>query len=356
MVRISEILKVQPKTTQARPVPIQSPATARSPFSPRPAALSQKAPQPAVKAVAAPMLKFEPSDQEGVLYAQLLSQTQHCFERMRHEERVELGHLPELSQALIDQMVVNAPEFMRLAIADERETTLAQHGVNVAILMVQVGLELELSRGLVQDLAMVGLLHDVGMVKFEHLIRYPGPWKEGQHDHVREHPQWGQRVLLAQKALPKFVSRIAIQEHERHDGSGYPFGVTGASLDEYGQVLGLLDMYESLIHDRPFREKMVPSEAMRLLFQNHRQLFSDATFKSFLAAIPIYPVGTWVKLSTGELAKVLEHSRQNPLQPIVMVSRFDAEQASIARDTVDLSKQRGVSILGSAGAPPRSRS
>lgn len=348
MVRMSDLLKVKP----AKPSSYRG---ARA-VTEKPKIIKQTSTESIVQRPVEPAEnptpeKFLPADNEGLLYAQLLAQTRTCYESMRMEEKIALGHLPDLTSALIRQMSINASEFMRLAIAEPQAASLTEHAVNVAILMTQVGLELELNPDLIQDLALVGLLHDVGMVKFEHLIQYPGPWKEGQQEHVREHPHWSRRVLAASKELPQFVANIAVQEHERNDGSGYPYGLKGANLDEYGQLLGLLDMYESLIHYRPFRERLMPSEAVRLLVQNHRSLFSDQTFKQFLTAIPVYPVGTWVRLSTGELAKVLDNRRENPLLPTVMVSRVDAQNQVIAREKWDLSKQRGVSVAGAAPSP-----
>ena len=253
------------------------------------------------------------------LYAELTATCQRCLQDAEQEQRITLGALPSLLESLVERMGHEGAELLRLSTANDRGFSLASHGVNVAILSVRVGMELGLNAAELRALALAGLLHDVGMTKVRALLHVPASLDPAQRVQVHQHPLLGQRLLERCDDIPPAVRDVIVQEHERYDGSGYPRQLAGSRIHEYAQIVGLMDTYEAMVHDRPYRKRRVPSDALRTLIDEQRAQFRQDLLKALLRAIPIYPVDSWVRLNTGELARVIATSPRAPLAPTVTV-------------------------------------
>ena len=108
--------------------------------------------------------------------------------------------------------------------------------------------------------------------------------------------------------------------HERPDGSGYPKGLKGDEISLEAQILGAVEVFEALTHNRPYRERpQAASEAVKYLLDSGNTQFLDRVLKALIAKVGLYPVGSYVLLSTDEIALVLEHRAANPMRPLLAV-------------------------------------
>lgn len=246
-------------------------------------------------------------------------------------------------------------ELVRLCLDGERTGSLAHHVVNVAILSVHVAAECGFRSDQLVETALAGLLHDIGMVTVHHLMSIPAHLTRDQIAQIRDHPIVGHRLLLACQKFPAIVAEVALQEHERRDGSGYPRRLAGEDIHQLAQLVGLLDCYEALTHDRPHRRRLLASEAMRLIIDEHRGRFPDDLFRSFLSTIPIYPIGSWVRLTTGQVARVARTNRYTPLSPTVEVVTDARGDPLEHPETFDLATERHLAIFCEVTEPLRGR-
>ncbi len=345
MVRISDIVKVgqaaerpaQP-TTSPRAVPPPSPVSVR----------------PAIPAAIAPPRPLDfasPLSTSRQLYEQLVAECQQRFEQVQHEQRLTLGQLPGLIQQAVQNLSAEDAELGWLSLSADGGFSLAHHGVHVALLAISLGLERDMKPLELVDLGLAAALHDVGMVPIAHLAHSQSQLDEQQRHHLREHPLMSYRLFQHCPNLPPLALEVALQEHERCDGSGYPNRLTGSRISQPAQLVGVLDVYESLTHDRPHRKRLVPSEAMRTLLHDHGAGFYTDVLRSFFRVVPIYPVGTWVRMNTGELAKVVSVTRQAMLSPTVSVLIDPHGQRVAHPTTLDLSTHALCSIVSAVAEP-----
>lgn len=278
------------------------------------------------------------------LYADLVLACQRSMEEARDEQAFRLGPIVSLTERLIDRVIQRDAELFRLSTVEDGGFSLARHGVNVAILSVRLGMGRDYKKPRLVDLALAAMLHDIGMMKVGHLVNTAGALNPDQRAQMHEHPVVGHRLVEHCRDLDPFVCDIVAQEHERDDGSGYPHGLVGNRIHEQAQIVGLLDCYEALIHDRPYRGRLLPAEAMRVMLTGNRDAFRRELWRAFLDEMPVFPVDTWVRLTSGELARVVSVRREAQLSPVVTLLTDRDGHPRFRSDTIDLSKEPRLAI------------
>jgi HD-GYP domain-containing protein (c-di-GMP phosphodiesterase class II) len=120
-----------------------------------------------------------------------------------------------------------------------------------------------------------GLVHDIGRLGVSNAIwDKPGPLTAPERERVRMHPYLTERMLASSKALAP-IGAIAVQHHERLDGSGYPRGLAGDALTPAGRILAAADAYHAMTEPRPYRDARTAEEAAAELRSGVRQALFD---------------------------------------------------------------------------------
>jgi HD-GYP domain-containing protein (c-di-GMP phosphodiesterase class II) len=212
--------------------------------------------------------------------------------------------------------------------------------VNVSILSLEVGAALGYSHSQLVKLGLAAFLHDIGLKIHRGLIEQHKKLSPVEKKHMDRSPLAGAETL---KRIPgelaKPVMEIVEQAHERMDGSGYPRGLKGEEISEYAQIIGLVDVYEALTHQRPYRNnKYSSNEALKIILKENQGMFNPKLTKFFLDRIGFYPRGTFVELNTKEIAQVIKQNFKMPTCPVVRVV-YDADGKSVQDGReIDLSK------------------
>ena len=196
---------------------------------------------------------------------------------------------------------------------------LYRHALNVCLLSVELGLQLKYDPSILIDLAESALLHDIGLVGMLDVVMSPRKLDPAEMEKMRQHPKKGSEILSkAQKDWPHCIMESVLQEHERYDGSGYLKGLKAEEIAEFAQLIGLADVYEALVHSRPYRSRFTPWEALNELIKN-KGAFSQRMIKALIECVGIFPAGSTVRLNTKETAVVLRLNPLSPLRPVVSV-------------------------------------
>jgi putative nucleotidyltransferase with HDIG domain len=152
---------------------------------------------------------------------------------------------------------------LRLA---DRDASTEEHTRRVALLAARVAEELKLPAGLRRDLAVGGLLHDVGKLGVPlEILQKPGPLTDEEFAEIRKHPESGRRLLDELGGFPETVRRLVTDHHERLDGTGYPAGLQSCDLPIETRVLAACDVYDALVSDRVYSAAWPSERALMLL-------------------------------------------------------------------------------------------
>jgi HD-GYP domain-containing protein (c-di-GMP phosphodiesterase class II) len=223
---------------------------------------------------------------------------------------------------------------------------LVNNAVNVAIVSVKIAEALLYESTRLKQVALAGLLHDLGMFALPDAVVYKtGTLTAEEAQHMREHPKHGVRLFKEVGEHDPWVERVILQEHERQDGSGYPQRLLGDQIDEMALIVGLADVFDALMSPRPYRRGVSPHRAIYTLLVSGKTVFPYHLLKALVDQLSIYPLGTTVRLNTGETGVVAQSNRQYPLRPILQVSRQGASAHTSASKMVDLRAETSLHIV-----------
>lgn len=220
---------------------------------------------------------------------------------------------------LDSQIDLNTNVLLNLSHIKTHDNYLFSHVTNVAILAMIIGKEMKLTEEELKDLGLAALLHDFGMTRIDNNIYdnsqplSPEEWLE-----IKRHPDYSIEMLKQSGRFSEEVLRGVHEHHERIDGSGYPRGIKGQDIHLFGKIIAVADVYDACISPRKHRKRMTPYDALKnLLSQSH--LFDIQILKSFVACMAIYPIGSFVKLNTGQIAKVIGINHGAPFRPEIRI-------------------------------------
>lgn len=295
--------------------------------------------------VPVPPVTLSPSVPETDWHQRACQELQGIKRAVQTQQPWRLDELVRIASGVVDSLRAN-DKLIQAVLQRDAGDYLVNNAVNVAILSVKIAGALGYEPAKLEEVALAGLLHDLGMfVLPDSLVYKPGALTEAELQDMREHPQHGARLFKeAGDAYPR-VGRVILQEHERQDGSGYPNRLTGDRIDEMAFVIGLADVFDALMSPRPYRRGMSPHQAIRAMLVNGKSIFPHHLLKSLIDQLSIYPLGTTVRLNTGEIGVVFQLNRQYPLRPILHVSQ-EAESGPVpVLKTVDMRAETSLHIV-----------
>jgi putative nucleotidyltransferase with HDIG domain len=148
---------------------------------------------------------------------------------------------------------------------DARDPYTAGHSIRVGQLSLEIGRALQLPDRDLQFLEVGGYLHDIGKIGVrDSVLLKPGQLNEEERRLIEEHPRIGLRIV-EHVGLSDEVLQVVGQHHEKLDGSGYPYGLTGERLTMFPRISAVADFYDALSTDRPYRAAMPIDRIMAIL-------------------------------------------------------------------------------------------
>ena len=199
------------------------------------------------------------------------------------------------------------------------------HTVDVTFTSLKIGKGMNYDLKMMLRLGLAAFLENVGMYKIpEDKLSIKGKLLTGEITLIRQHPETSYDLLANLGERYAWLAEAALGIHERSDGSGYPSGLKEEEILELSSIIGLSDTYCALIRNRPYRDKLINTEAIRFIIDEGRKKFPSRIIRNFLDQISIFPVNTYVKLSNGSIGRVLSTNRRHPLSPVIEIL-YDSE-------------------------------
>jgi len=196
-------------------------------------------------------------------------------ERKRAEKALQEAH-----QNLQDAYDKTIEGWVRALDLRDRETE--GHTQRVTELTVKVAKTLEFSAEEIIHIRRGALLHDMGKMAIpDEILQKPGPLDEAEWKKMRQHPQYAFDMLSPIAYLRPSLT-IPFYHHERWDGSGYPHGLKGEEIPLAARLFSIVDVWDALCSDRPYRKKLPPSEVSSYLREKSGHLFDPRLVEIFL--------------------------------------------------------------------------
>lgn len=258
---------------------------------------------------------------DTVLPAQLLEEATAQIEGLFHD--IELGQevdwdtTRELCSQLVAMFTTRGALAAKLLDIDHHDRYTYRHSVNVGMLFMLVASEWVVSQEVLEELIFGAVLHDLGKAKVgAGIINKPGKLTDEEWAIMRQHPLWSAEMLLETDASPTSIG-IARWHHEWINGHGYPDGLKGRELDRFVCLSAVCDVYDALTTSRSYRKRMDFAKAIEIILQDCGTHFDPEVAHAFIRRVGRYPVGSFVKLSSNEVAVVLRVNEDAISRPVV---------------------------------------
>ena len=168
----------------------------------------------------------------------------------------------------------------------EKDSSTEEHTRRVATLAVEVGEALGLPAPRLRDLAIGGLLHDVGKLSVPTaILQKPGPLDDDEFGVIKRHPERGKELLAELGGFDDRVTHLVLDHHERLDGTGYPRGLVGADLDVETRILAVCDVYDALVSPRVYRGAWSSGRALALLREESGTAFDPRCVAALVSVV-----------------------------------------------------------------------
>ncbi|MEW5983751.1 MAG: HD-GYP domain-containing protein [Acidobacteriota bacterium] len=214
------------------------------------------------------------------------------------------------------------------------------HMVNVAILTMAQARSLGIDGQRLRAIGLAGLMHDIGKVKTPlDILAKPGVLTAREFEIMRRHPIEGAEILRATAEMPPIAPIVAFEHHLRTDGTGYPVGLHRASLNLATQLVGIADVYDAMRSKRSYQQAFPTDRIIEVMRRNDGKQFDQNLVRRFIDLMGVYPPGSVVRLTTGEIAVVIENDGPDPSQPTVKVLRDALDRALPTPQTRSLWKE-----------------
>ncbi len=200
------------------------------------------------------------------------------------------------------------------------------HSLRVSILAGVIAKWLHFDREKTDDIILAGFLHDIGKTKFtDRLLNMNIERLEGEDytDYI-QHTVDGHHMLASLDGISEGVKLAAMQHHERMDGSGFPFGCTGADIHEYARIIAIADLYDNITTERMGYVRRTPFSAIAEITQNMYTSLDPTVCVPVLTHIKDAFLGSRVLLSNGEKGTVAAFPNDFAALPVVSISMDEA--------------------------------
>lgn len=259
------------------------------------------------------------------------------FENLKHDRQADIAVVKQTVKPLIDGVFRNKDAMAALVRLKDAGDYRFNHGVSMSVWAAILGRHLGLHRDELEKLVVGCAMCDVGMTKIPaKILEKPGRLDDKEKKLMELHPTTGARMVENAEAVDFEILAVIENHHERFDGSGYPRGIEGATIPLLARIAGLVDTYDAMITTKPHARGKSSFEATQELLDAKDRLFQGVLVEQFVQAIGLFPTGSLVELSTGEVAIVVKQNETRRLKPEVVIILNADKQKMTQLELADL--------------------
>lgn len=263
--------------------------------------------------------------------------TEFLVEQLKKGQKLDIGRFKNSTKQMVDSVVRNPDAILWLSRLKQNDDYMYQHSVRCSVLAVAFGRQLGLSNNKLNSLAVGAALMDIGKLKLpKTLLNRPGKLCEDEFEMIRDHVRLSLEMIDESGKDSKDIIDLVATHHERVNGKGYPNQLKGNEIPLFGRIAAIVDCYDAISSNRAYAKAISPADAVRKLYEWRDVDFHAALVEVFIQALGIYPAGSLVELSTGEVGVVMSEYRARRLRPKVMLILDQDKRLYNEFPTIDL--------------------
>ena len=250
-----------------------------------------------------------------------------------NESSLMVSNIRETVHRMLNDLLFSADILGNLTEIQGYDDYTFHHSVNTTIIGLVLGLASGYSENKLLEFGMGVLMHDIGKVKVpESILNKKTPLMDEEFEEIKRHSAIGFDILRKNNDFSLLSAHIAFQHHEKWDGSGYPRGLIGSEIHEYGKLVAIADVYEALTSKRVYRKAIEPNVAYEYVVSQSNQHFDPQVLEVFKRHIAVYPSSSGIILSNGQRGNVVKQNPAFPNRPLVRVFYQNEERLTAPID------------------------
>lgn len=254
------------------------------------------------------------------LHTLLLNEIGNLMEDARRGRDLRAQTLRDSLKGMIESMLRNPDAFLWLSRLKDKDSYTYAHAIDACSLAIAFGRHLGLSRTDLEHLGIGTLLFDIGKMNLpDELLHKPGKLTPQEFEHMKHHVQHSVDLMSGIKGIHPRSIEVARTHHERFNGRGYPNGLQGRDIPMMGRIAALVDCYDAITSKRPYAHALPQHEAILKLYEWRDVDFQAQLVEQFIQCLGVYPTGSLVELSSGEVGIVLSQNRLMRLRPRLLL-------------------------------------
>lgn len=193
------------------------------------------------------------------------------------------------------------------------------HSLNVTMLAMMIARDIRLPPEVMSALGMGALFHDIGRKEIPpRILLKTEPLTQAERHLYEMHCQYGVDIGQRLQFAPLTLAIIR-EHHEMFDGSGFPQKLKGEAIGVLSRIVALTNHYDQLCNPPSLADALTPHEALSVMFARLRNKFDPKLLQVFIHCLGVYPPGTIVQLSNGEIGMITTVNTAKPMKPMIII-------------------------------------
>ncbi len=266
---------------------------------------------------------------------------------LSRNEPFRANELLKETMALLHQDAQEINIFDMLLNMHNKDESVYSHCIDVALISNVLARWLHFSEADQMMATACGLFHDVGKFMLPTgVLRKPGKLTPEEFEIVKTHTTEGFHLLGRYNSIPEPVKNTALMHHEKCDGSGYPYGLTGDEIDKFSKIVTIADIFDAMTSERVYRSAMCPFTVIKYFEDDGIQKYDMKYILTFLENVSNSYLNHRVTLSNGMEGNVIFINHDNYSKPVIRMENNEIIdlQASYYQSMLQLTNNKNISI------------
>ena len=279
------------------------------------------------------------------------------MDRLRAGDNLDITAVRNAVQPILESVIRNSDALLWVWEMQKKDEYTYSHSLDNCALSIAFGRHLGLYKEDLRNLSMGLLLMDVGKVKVsDDILNKFGTLNVDEFEEMKNHVQYGVEMLRQSPGINETIINVVLTHHERFDGSGYPSGLKGKEVPVYGRIAAIIDCYTAMTRTSKHRTAIAPHKALQTIYNWRNKYFQDELVEQFLQCLGVYPTGSLVEMSSGEVGMIMSQNRTQRLKPKIMMlldeNKKPYEVSKIVDLTVQTTDASGLDLTIISGLQP----
>ncbi|OGT63974.1 MAG: hypothetical protein A2993_05665 [Gammaproteobacteria bacterium RIFCSPLOWO2_01_FULL_47_190] len=253
-------------------------------------------------------------------YNRLTEEFNNIIDKLKSGGKLNIETIQKDLHLLVDGGLRNNDAYLLLTKLKTKDNYTYTHCLSSSIFGIIMGKQMGLRKEQLQELALGCMFFDIGKIKYPNeLLVKTGPLTDEEISLIKNHVNDSIEILKNTHGIQQSVIDVALNHHERFNGTGYPAGKKGSEIPLFARIAGIVDTYDALTSLRIYHKQCSHEHAIKELYSLRDIDFQADLVEMFIQCLGIYPTGALVELNTGEVAVVLQQNMISRLKPRIML-------------------------------------